>query len=143
MKSALSRLAATEAECSRLRRDVERWRKAAGDEEDKAMSAQAGLRDAERRHADSLQDLQAAQSECDMLNVKLKSCEAAVTALTEENKKTRAALHLRDQAIQNERTKAQDVEYKLQAMEHALPNIKQSILSKDDELTKQKVCSQY
>lgn len=143
LKAALSRLATAETECRRLRSELEHWRKAAGDEEAKAMSAQARVRDAERRHNDSLQDLQAAQSQCDILSVKLKSCEETVTTVTEENKRTKAALQLRDQAIQHERTKAQELQYKLQAMEHAIPEFNQSILKKDDELTKQKVCRQH
>lgn len=139
MKSALSRLAASEADCSRLRSELERWRKAAGDEEDKALSAQAGLREAKRRHAESLQDLKAVQSECDSLKVKLKDSAGIVAALTEEKQGTRAAIQLRDQAVHNERTKLQNLECKLHSMEHASNIDRQSLLSKEEELNRQKV----
>lgn len=139
LKSASSRLAATESECSRLRSDMERWRKAAGDEEDKALSAQAGLRDVERRHADCQHDLTSALSDCDIAKAKLNSCENSVAALKDEQDRLRAALQLKEQAVQSERKQAQDLEYKLQGVEHATGNDRQLIMSKDEELNRQKV----
>ena len=139
LKSALSRLAAAESECSRLRSDVERWRKAAGDEEDKALSAQAALRDAERRNSDCQQDLSMAFSDCDTMKVKVKAYESSISALTEEVQQSKAALQLKEQTLQNERTKTHDIEYKLQSMQHATEKDRQLLLSKEEELTRLKV----
>eukprot|EP00892_Ulva_mutabilis_P000682 jgi/Ulvmu1/10614/UM065_0071.1 len=138
LKAALSRLGAAEAECSRLRRDTEQWRKAAGDEEDKALSASAALRDAERRHADYQQDLTAALSDCDTAKTKMKCCESSVATLTDEIDRSRVALQMKEQALQSERKKTHDLEGKLQSLEHANGNDRRLLRSKDEELDTQK-----
>lgn len=118
---------------------MERWRKAAGDEEDKALSAQAALRDAERRNSDCQQDLSMAFSDCDTMKVKVKAYESSISALTEEVQQSKAALQLKEQTLQNERTKTHDIEYKLQSMQHATEKDRQLLLSKEEELTRLKV----
>ena len=139
LTSALSRLAATESECSRLRGDVERWQGAAGESDDKALSLQNSLRVAERKAVEQSRALSDCKKECESLAAQISTAESTQSVLQIDLEQSRVTLQCRDEALAGERAKVQDMEFKMRSIEHQSEGEKQRLTVKDEELRRLKV----
>jgi chromosome segregation protein len=139
IKSALSRLSASEAEALRLRGDLERWRSAAGESEDKVLTLQASLRDTERHRAEQKRQLQDLQVEVTTMAGRLQAAESASMVLSEEKERARALMEVREEALSAERARAQEMAFQLRAIEHKSDSEKQRGSVKEEELSRVRV----
>jgi predicted nucleic acid-binding Zn-ribbon protein len=139
LTSALSRLAATESECSRLRGDVERWQGAAGESDDKSLTLQNALREAESRAAEQARALADCKKECESLAAQVSSAEATHSTLQIDLEQARLGLQCREETLAGERSRVQELEFKLRSIEHHSETEKQRLSVKDEELRRLKV----
>lgn len=139
LTSALSRLAATESECSRLRGDVERWQGAAGESDDKALSLQNSLREAERKAVEQSRALSDCKKECESLAAQISTAESTQSVLQIDLEQSRVTLQCREEALAGERAKVQGMEFKMRSIEHQSEGEKQRLTVKDEELRRLKV----
>lgn len=139
LTSALSRLAATESECSRLRGDVERWQGAAGESDDKSLSLQNSLREADRKAVEQERALADCKKECEALASQVSTAEATHSTLQINLEQARLGLQCREETLAGERAKVQDMEFKLRSIEHHSDTEKQRLGVKDEELSRLKV----
>ena len=140
MKSANSRLAAAEAEAGRARSDVERWRSAAAEADDKALALQSQLRDLERQYAEQKRQAQDLQLEVTSIAGRLNAAEGTTATLTEDKERLRALVDLREEALASERAKAQELTFQLRTIEHKSDSERQRGGVKEEELNRVRVC---
>ena len=139
LRSAHSRLAAAEAEGTRLKGDVERWRTSAGEADDKALGLQSSLRDAERGRAEAKRHAQDLQTELTSAAARMQTAEGAQAALGEEKERLRSLVELREEALAAERGRAQELAFQLRSFEHKSDSAKQRGSVKEEELTRVRV----
>jgi chromosome segregation ATPase len=139
MKTALTRLSAAEAESRRLRSEVERWRSLAGEAEDRAAALAASLRESERHSGEHKRAVQELQAELTTVSGQLQTAQSAQVLLAEEKERARSVIELREQALAAERSKSQEMEFKLRSVEHKSDSEKQRGSVKEEELSRTKV----
>jgi chromosome segregation ATPase len=139
IKTALSRLSAAEAETRRLRGEADRWRSLAGEAEDKTLALQASLREAERHCAEHKRQLQDLQVELTTVSGQLQAAQSAHASLLEEKERARSMIELREQSLAAERSKSQEMAFKLRSIEHKSDSEKQRGTVKEGELSRAKV----
>jgi chromosome segregation ATPase len=139
MKAVLTRLSAAEAEGSRLRSEVERWRTNAGEADDRALALQSQLRDVERQRSEQKRQAQDLQVEVTSMSGRLQAAEGAAATLSEDKERLRALVELREEALSAERAKAQELAFQLRTIEHKSDSEKQRGGVKEEELNRVRV----